>query len=95
VLDQTSDIKDQRYKLKRKDDFGRRCYNFSIQIIKSLDNLPQKRACLIISDQLLRSAMSVGANFIEAKSVSSKRDYIRYTKSPLNPLMKLNTGWDF
>ncbi len=33
---------------------------------------------MIISSQLLRSATSVGANFIEAKSASSKRDYIRY-----------------
>ena len=32
----------------------------------------------MISDQLLRSATSIGANIVEAKSASSKRDYIKY-----------------
>lgn len=88
MLDQKSNIKDQvpardlhmagQYKLKSKDDFGVRCYNYSIQVIKFLDTLPRKQACLIISNQVLRSATSIGANFIEAKSASSKRDYIKY-----------------
>lgn len=32
----------------------------------------------MITDQLLRSATSVGANIIEAKSSSSKRDFIKF-----------------
>ena len=32
----------------------------------------------IISDQLLRAATSIGANIVEAKSSSSKRDFIRF-----------------
>lgn len=32
----------------------------------------------MISDQLLRSAASIGANIVEAKSSSSKRDFIRF-----------------
>ncbi len=32
----------------------------------------------IFSDQLLRSATSIGANIYEAKSASSKRDFIKY-----------------
>jgi four helix bundle protein len=31
-----------------------------------------------MSDQLLRSATSIGANVIEAKSASSKRDFIKF-----------------
>ncbi len=31
-----------------------------------------------ISDQLLRSATSIGANIVEAKSSSSKREFIKY-----------------
>ncbi len=61
-----------------KDEFRTRCYNFSIQIIRLVNGLPEKRVYWTISDQLLRSATSVGANVVEAKSASSKRDYIKY-----------------
>ncbi|MCK9497755.1 MAG: four helix bundle protein [Candidatus Colwellbacteria bacterium] len=61
-----------------KSDINFRCYNFSIKIIKFLDNLPNKRVYWIISDQLLRSATSIGANIIEAKSSLSKRDFIKF-----------------
>ena len=32
----------------------------------------------MISDQLLRSATSIGANTVEAKSSSSRKDFIRF-----------------
>jgi len=32
----------------------------------------------VISDQLLRSATSIGANIVEAKASSSKRDFIKF-----------------
>ena len=31
-----------------------------------------------MTDQLLRSATSIGANVVEAKSASSKRDFIKF-----------------
>jgi len=31
-----------------------------------------------MTDQLLRSATSIGANVMEAKSASSKRDFIKF-----------------
>ena len=40
--------------------------------------MPNKRVFWIISDQLLRSATSIGANIIEAKASSSKRDFIKF-----------------
>jgi len=40
--------------------------------------LPNNQVLLIITNQLLRSATSIGANVIEAKSASSKRDFIRF-----------------
>lgn len=40
--------------------------------------MPNKKVYWIISDQLLRSATSIGANVVEAKSASSKRDFIRF-----------------
>lgn len=61
-----------------KADLKFRSYNFSISIIKFLTLLPEKKVFWVISDQLLRSATSVGANIIEAKAASSRKDFIRY-----------------
>lgn len=63
---------------KPKSELKYRCYFFSIDVIKFIDFLPDKKVFWIISDQLLRSATSIGANVIEAKSASSKRDFIRF-----------------
>lgn len=40
--------------------------------------MPEKRINWVVSNQLLRSATSIGANIIEAKSANSKKDFIRY-----------------
>jgi len=55
-----------------------RTYRFSIKMIRFLETLPEKRVYWVISDQLLRSATSIGANIIEAKSASSRRDFIKF-----------------
>ncbi|MBP9761401.1 MAG: four helix bundle protein [Candidatus Magasanikbacteria bacterium] len=55
-----------------------RCYYLSIQLIRFLNTLPEKRTYWVIGDQLLRSGTSIGANVIEAKSASSKKDFIKY-----------------
>jgi four helix bundle protein len=55
-----------------------RCYQFSISIIKFIETLPEKRIYWVISDQLLRAATSIGANIVEAKSSSSRKDFIRF-----------------
>lgn len=78
MVNQKSNLKDQNHNSKIKSEFRERCYNFSIKVIKTIRRLPDERACWIISDQLLRSATSIGANIVEAKSASSKRDYIKY-----------------
>lgn len=62
----------------QKTDVRVRCYYFSIQIIKFLEKLPEKRVYWVVADQLLRSATSIGANIVEAKSASSKRDFIKF-----------------
>ncbi len=61
-----------------KTDVRKRCYYFSIRVIKFLETLPEKRVYWIIADQLLRSATSIGANIVEAKSSSSKREFIKF-----------------
>ena len=55
-----------------------RAYRFSLEIIAFINALPNKRGFWAIGDQLIRSATSVGANLIEAKSSSSKRDFIKF-----------------
>ena len=61
-----------------KTDLRYRSYQFSIQIIHFINVLPNQRVYWIIADQLLRCACSIGANIIEAKSSSSRRDFIRF-----------------
>ncbi len=55
-----------------------RAYKFSIAIVKYVSTLPDSRVYWVISDQLLRSATSIGANIIEAQAASSKRDFIKF-----------------
>ena len=55
-----------------------RAYGFSLEIIKLVKDLPQTKIYLIFIDQLLRAATFVGANLIEAKAASSKRDFIKF-----------------
>jgi four helix bundle protein len=78
MLAQNSKLKSQNCSLKLKTDLRQRCYNFSIGVIKFIEKLPKKRTFWIISDQVLRSATSIGANIVEAKSSSSKREFIKF-----------------
>jgi len=75
---QKSNLKSQSHSSKIKNEFMERCYRFSITIIKLTKELPEKRVYWTVSDQLVRSATSIGANIIEGKSASSKRDFIKY-----------------
>lgn len=68
----------QNHNSKSKTELKYRCYYFSIDVISFLKTLPDKKVYWIIADQLLRSATSVGANIVEAKSSSSKRDFIKF-----------------
>lgn len=66
------------YSSNLKTDLKARTYQFSIDVIKLAETFPQKRVYWIVADQLLRAAMSIGANIIEAKASSSKKDFINY-----------------
>lgn len=71
------DLKTQNHNFKSTN-LRERTYSFSLYIIKFINKLPNKRGFWSIGDQLLRSATSIGANIIEAKASSSKRDFIKY-----------------
>ncbi len=68
----------QNEKEKFKEDFIRRLIRFSIRILKFCEKMKVKRILWSIIDQLIRSATSIGANVVEAKSSSSRKDYLRF-----------------
>lgn len=68
----------QNDKSKFKIEFNRRLISFSLEIIRLCNEIRKDRNLWSIADQLIRSATSIGANVIEAKASSSKRDYIRF-----------------
>ena len=63
---------------KFKNEFKRRLYNWALRLIKFIDNLPKDSVCNVLGKQLLRSGTSILANYIEANSASSKRDFINF-----------------
>jgi four helix bundle protein len=63
---------------KFKEEFFKRLVRFSVSVIKFVEKLRKERVFWSIIDQLVRSSTSIGANVVEAKASSSKRDYIRY-----------------
>jgi four helix bundle protein len=57
----------QHDKAKFKDEFKGRGYRFALDVIGFVEQLSAERPSRIVSDQLLRSTTSIGANVIEAK----------------------------
>jgi len=62
----------------RQSDNKYRTYKFALDIIKLCRSFPEKRVYWVIGDQLLRSGTSIGANVVEAKASSSKKDFIKF-----------------
>ncbi len=65
-------------KAKFKNEFKKRTYIFVLRLIKFIDKLPKSSVSDIMGKQLLRSGTSVLANYIEANSASSKKDFINF-----------------
>lgn len=61
-----------------KQQFKKRCFNFSIQILRLSTPLRTKRINWEILDQLIRSATSIGANVVEGGNSTSKKEFINY-----------------
>lgn len=59
-------------------DLKERSYWFGINIIKLVKLLPKNTAVFVITDQLIRAAMSIGANIVEGSAASSKKDFINF-----------------
>ncbi len=53
-------------------------YVWTLQLARASDALPRDRSSDIIARQLLRSATSICANYIEAQAASSRKDFTNY-----------------
>ena len=65
-------------KEKFKSDFIKRLISFSLKILKLTGLIKKEPNLWPLSDQLIRCSTSIGANVVEAKSSSSKKEYINY-----------------
>jgi four helix bundle protein len=63
---------------KLKTELKQRAYQYSIKAIEFIDTLPKDISTDVIAKQLLRSTTSIGANIVEAKGASSKRDFTNF-----------------
>jgi four helix bundle protein len=63
---------------KFKIEFKKRLYDWVIKLIKFIDKLPKDSVSSVMSKQLLRSGTSILANYIEANSANSKKDFINF-----------------
>lgn len=61
-------------------DLGDRTYNFARDVIAFIKTIPRNISNIEIAKQLVRSAGSVGANYIEANESLSKKDFIMRIK---------------
>ena len=55
-----------------------RCYHFSKQILLFVRNCRYERIYSSLFEQLVRSATSIGANLVEGKAGSSKKDWRKF-----------------
>jgi four helix bundle protein len=68
----------QKLENKFKTNLKQRCYNFGLELIQLTDGLPNKRSCWVISDQIIRSGTSIGANLVEATASSSRLEFKKF-----------------
>jgi four helix bundle protein len=62
-----------------KTELKNRAYRFSVNVIGYIDEIyTERKVFYALVDQLIRSSTSVGANIVEAKSASSRKEFIRY-----------------
>jgi|SRR3989344_1294568 len=63
---------------KFKKEFKQRLYNWVLRLLRYVKTLPHDIVYAVIVKQLIRSGTSVLANYIEAQSASSKKDFINF-----------------
>lgn len=68
----------QNDKSKFKIEFQDRLIRFTVSIMRFASTLREDRSLWAAADQIIRSGSSIGANVVEAKSASSRKDYIKF-----------------
>jgi len=74
----------------KSDSVQNRSYHFSLLVIHFISRLPKGNPYWVLGDQLLRSGTSIGANIFEAKSSSSRKEFIRYYEIALKSANETN-----
>jgi four helix bundle protein len=69
-----------RRKIMPQFDLKERTIDFSVRLMDFIESLPDTRENRIISNQVLRSSSSVGANYRAARRAKSPRDFINKLK---------------
>jgi len=59
-------------------DIKKRCFHFSVDLIKFIEITKYDRIYFSLFDQLIRSGTSIGANVVEGGVGSSRRDVINF-----------------
>ena len=63
---------------KFKIEFKKRLYEWVLRLVKFIDSLSRSNVTEVMGKQLLRSGTSILANYIEANSASSKKDFVNF-----------------
>ncbi|MCU4177461.1 four helix bundle protein [Carboxylicivirga sp. N1Y90] len=71
-------------------DLQRRLFDFSVNVIKQVRQLPNGKEYQVISYQILKSATSVGANYEEAQAAVSKADFSNKVGISLKEIRETN-----
>lgn len=61
-----------------KQQFKKRCFDFSIKLLRLSEKLRERRENWILVDQLVRSGTSIGANIVEGGNSTSKKEFINF-----------------
>ncbi len=64
--------------IKFKTDLIQRAYLLGLKIINLTNTLPNKRSAWVITDQIIRSSTSIGANLVEGKASSSRLEFKKF-----------------
>jgi four helix bundle protein len=80
-----SKFKDDSVEMNRfKNNIEQRAYELSLNVIGIIDKLQKNNELSsIVSDQLLRSITSIGANIVEAQAGSSRKDFVNFLNHAL------------
>jgi four helix bundle protein len=75
--------------------FKERAKKLAVAMIKQMDKLPNSRSSDVVARQIIRSGISIGANYRAACRAKSTADMINKMKSLKKKRMRLNIGLRF